>query len=69
MAGTLREPCPRPPIPDRPTVGDLAGFSIRQEAALSVCDARREAAVTVIDAVNKLLTQLSQAPKRRFWPF
>ena len=31
-------------------MGDLAAFSVRQEAALGVCEARKDAAVALIDA-------------------
>lgn len=52
----LREPCPRPerPAADGLTVGLLALFSIRQEAAISVCDARRAALVETIDLAGKV---------------
>lgn len=50
---SLREPCPRPDPAKVATVGDLAAFSIEQEAALGVCDVRRAAAVQIIDAANE----------------
>jgi hypothetical protein len=40
------------------TVGDLAAFSIRQEAALAICDAGRDALVQTVDAHNALAAQL-----------
>ncbi len=48
----LRAPCPRPERPSRPTAGDLAAFSVRQEAALNVCEARKDAAVAIVDAAT-----------------
>jgi hypothetical protein len=36
------------------TVGDLAAFSIRQEAALQTCEARRAAVVAIVDAVARI---------------
>ncbi len=53
VAQVLREPCPRPDRPAAPTVGELAAFSVRQEAALGVCEARKDAAVTLIDAQSR----------------
>ena len=50
VAQVLRDPCPRPDRPAAPTVGELAAFSVRQEAALGVCEARKDAAVALIDA-------------------
>jgi hypothetical protein len=49
----LRDPCPRPDRPPQPSVGELAAFSVRQEAAISVCEARKDAAVALIDAQRK----------------
>jgi len=47
-------------------VGDLAGFSIQQEAALSVCEARKDAAVSVLDAINAMLKRVAETPRRRW---
>ena len=53
VAQSLRSPCPHPPGEEAVrTAGDLAAFSLRQEAALSVCDARREAILAAVDAHN-----------------
>ncbi len=52
VARSLREPCPRPAPEAVVTAGDLAAFSLRQEAALSICEARRAALVSVADAHN-----------------
>ena len=49
----LRDPCPRPDRPAAPTVGELAAFSVRQEAAIGVCEARKDAVVALIDAQAK----------------
>jgi hypothetical protein len=43
-------------------VGRLAAFSVQQAADLEICDARREAALSIIDAINK-----ANAPKRSWW--
>jgi len=53
-------------MPSSPTVGDLAGFSIQQEAALSVCEARKDAAVSVLDAINAMLKRVAETPRRRW---
>jgi len=67
VAENLRKKCPFAEGADAVrTVGDLAAFSIQQEAALLVCEARREALVAGIDAHNALAAQLAQQPKRRF---
>jgi hypothetical protein len=47
------------------TVGELAAFSVRQEAALAVCDARREALVAGVDAHNALVAQTAGGDGRR----
>jgi hypothetical protein len=46
------------------TVGRLASYSVQQAADLELCDARRAAAVSIIEAVNK-----ANAPKRPWWQF
>lgn len=56
--------CPRT---DRPsieglTVGKLAAYSVQQAADLEVCDSRREAAISIIETINK-----ANAPKRQWW--
>lgn len=63
MPASLRATCERPSgVDDVKTVGDLAAYSVRQDAALKVCDAKREGLVSILDAVN--------APaKRRWWEF
>lgn len=57
---TLREECPRPELAVE-TVGDLAAFSVRQEAAISVCNERRRALTEIIDAANE------RPPKVAWW--
>jgi hypothetical protein len=49
------------------TVGDLAAFSVRQEAALSACDARRAALVETVDAHNRLAASAQAKPTRRLF--
>lgn len=58
IADSLRAPCAGPPTESVATIGDLAAFSIRQEAALAVCDARREAVIGAVDAHNAVLKSL-----------
>ena len=69
VAASLREPCPRPDRPAAPGVGELAAFSVRQESALSVCEARKDAAVAVIDAFDAAANRLAAAlaPKKPWW--
>jgi len=47
---TLREPCARAEITALGTVGELGALVVRQEAAVAVCDARRQAVVSIVDA-------------------
>jgi hypothetical protein len=67
VSPVLREPCPRPDFQAVQTVGELAAFSVRQEAAVAVCDARRSAAVAVIDAANAMNAQMAEKLKPRPW--
>ena len=59
---TLRRPCAGPDPAGVATVGDLAAFSVRQEAALQVCEARRSALVEIEEAYARVT-----APTRRWW--
>ncbi len=63
VPASLRAACERPEVGDLSTIGDLAGFAIQEEAALAVCDTRREAVVAIVDAHNKAIT-----PKPRWKP-
>ena len=69
VATTLRSPCPRPARPRQPSVGELAGFSVEQEAAISVCETRKDAAVAVIDAHNRIAADVAERlkPPRPWW--
>jgi hypothetical protein len=67
VAAVLREPCPRPDFLAVETVGELAAFSVRQEGALAVCEARRSAAVAVIDVYNALGAELTEKLKPHPW--
>ena len=58
---TFRTECAGPATAGVATVGDLAAWSIRQEAALQTCDAKRAGLVALIDA--------SQPRKRKWWGF
>lgn len=51
----LREPCPRAEI-KAATVGDLGETIVRQEGAVAVCDARREAIAAIVDAHTQTVT-------------
>jgi hypothetical protein len=61
---TFREPCARADLTALETVGDLGGLIVRQEAALSICDGRRAAAVAIIDAHTQVVTP---KPWYEFW--
>ena len=65
MAQSLRDPCPRPDRPGAPDLGALAVFSVRQEAALSTCEARKDAAVALLDAEAAALRPAP--PSKRPW--
>ncbi|HTK33868.1 MAG TPA: hypothetical protein VL358_01105 [Caulobacteraceae bacterium] len=68
MAETLRQPCPRADGAEAVrTVGDLAAFSVRQEAALSACEARRAALAQTIDAHNALAARTATQAQPRRW--
>lgn len=54
---SLTSPCPRPAPEAVQTVGDLAAFSVRQDAALIACDAKRAALVAIVQV----------KPKRGWW--
>lgn len=58
---SLRAPCERPDPQGVATVGELAGYSIKQDAAIAVCDARRAAVVAIVDG--------AQAKPKKRWPF
>ena len=66
MAQVLRDPCPRPDRPSAPALGTLAVFSVRQEAAISTCEARKDAAVALLDAEAVALRPVP-VTKRRWW--
>ena len=55
---SFRQPCAGPATEGVKTVGDLAVWGVREEAALQVCDTKRAALVGLIDAT---------APKRKGW--
>ena len=59
---TLKEPCPRAEVGPLETIGDLGALVVRQEAAVKVCDARREAVVSIVEGYNA-----ATRPKR--WPW
>lgn len=71
VSPSLRGPCPRPTRPADPSVGQLAGFSVRQEAALGICEARKDAVVDIVDAMNAAAQRqaraLQPAPWWAFW--
>lgn len=62
---SLDRPCDRPDPDSVVTVGDLATFSIRQESALSVCDARRAALAELIRAQAAIVEP--DPPAWQFW--
>lgn len=59
---SLRAKCQSPDPSGVSTVGDLAAHSVRQEAAIRICDERREALVGIIDGANK-----AQEPKKKLF--
>lgn len=63
VPASLRAECDRPNPQGVQTVGQLAGYSVRQDAAIGVCDAKRAALVEIIDGAN-----VAVKPKKR-WPF
>ena len=59
VMASLRSPCPRVSGEDDVrTAGDLAAYSLRQEAALAVCEARRDAILSAVDAHNAAVSGL-----------
>jgi hypothetical protein len=60
---SLRAACDRAEVGPLATVGDLGALAVRQEAALSVCDGRREALVAIVDGY----TSATDPPRFR-WP-
>lgn len=61
---TLREACVGPSHEDVRTAGDLAVFSVRQEAVIAVCDAKRAGAIALIDQRN---AQVAPKPWWQVW--
>lgn len=61
VPASLKASCERPDgKEDVKTVADLASYSIRQDAALKTCDAKRQGLVTILEAVN---------PAKKRWGF
>lgn len=60
---SLREACPKADPEPVKTVGDLAAYSIQQEANLMICEARKDSAIAIIDAH----ADATQQPKRPWW--
>ena len=46
----LHESCPRADVGPLATVGDMGALILREEAALTVCDGRRQALTAIVDA-------------------
>lgn len=72
VANSLRLPCPRPDLPSVPSSGDpsaqvraIMAFSIRQEAAINICEGRKDSLVAVIDQFNR--STLEAAYQQRPW--
>lgn len=53
---SLRARCEGPATEGVQTVGELAAWGIRSEAALQTCEARREAVVAIVDSHRKAVT-------------
>lgn len=47
---SLKAECERPDPSNVATIGDLAVFSLKQDAAIRVCDAKREAVIAIAEA-------------------
>lgn len=66
-----RAPCDRPAkpnlksLPPDKVASGLAAFSINQEAAISVCEVRKDEGVAIRDAYNKAITDLLAAQKHK----
>lgn len=58
---SLRAPCEHPSPEGVQTIGQLASYSVRQDAAISSCDARRSAVVAIVDGANLIV----KPPKRK----
>lgn len=61
---SLRARCAGPATAGVETIGQLAAFSVRQEAALQVCDERKAAVVAIVDAHKAVVMP---RPWWRFW--
>lgn len=60
LGEALRAPCEQPAgKEDVKTVSDLASFSIRQDAALRICEEKRKGLASILDAVS--------APAKKTW--
>lgn len=60
----LRESCERADLGPLATVGDMGAMILREEAALTVCDGRRQALTAIVDAHARIVTS---KPWWRFW--
>lgn len=49
---SLTERCARPSPDNVWTIGALASYSVQQDAALLICDGKRQAVVDIVTAVN-----------------
>lgn len=63
LPDSLKARCDSPDPSSVRTVGDLAGYSVQQKAALEVCNARKHAIVSIVEAFNRAVK-----PKTR-WPW
>ncbi len=64
VPASLRADCVGPSTEGVSTVGQLAAFSVRQEAALQVCSERKAAVVALVDAHRAIVTP---KPWWAFW--
>lgn len=55
LSDSLRQPCAGAAIPPAfGSVGEVGAFAVRSEAAVQVCDAKRQGLVDLIDAFNAM---------------
>jgi len=65
LPANVVEPCARATVPasDAPSVGEVLTFAVETEAALSVCESKRAAAVSIAQALNEAAQK--QVPEKR----
>ena len=67
ISDSATKPCRRPSRAGVQTVGDLAAFSIDQEAAIGECEVQRDHAVTQLQDLNAAIAAQARATAPRPW--